>query len=51
MRTDNYYPLEINTTAGGGELIQYQTYEYLPATAANVALLQPPVGVAKAAKP
>jgi hypothetical protein len=32
----NYYPLEIDTTASGGELIVYQTYEYLPATASNL---------------
>jgi hypothetical protein len=32
----NYYPLEIDTTANGGELIRFQTYEYLPATAANL---------------
>jgi hypothetical protein len=31
----NYYPLEIDTTANGGEQIVYQTYEYLLATTAN----------------
>jgi hypothetical protein len=33
----NYYPLEIDTTANGGERIVFQTYEYLPATTANMA--------------
>jgi hypothetical protein len=32
----NYYPLEIDTTADGGERIVYQTYEYVPATTANL---------------
>ncbi len=36
----NYYPLEIDTTGNGGERIVFQTYEYLPATAANLALMQ-----------
>lgn len=35
----NYHPLEIDTTDGGGERIVFQSYEYLPATAANQALL------------
>ena len=33
----NYYPLEIDTTGNGGERIVFQTYEYLPVTAANLA--------------
>jgi hypothetical protein len=33
----NYHPLEIDTTANGGERIVFQAYEYLPATAANMA--------------
>lgn len=37
----DYHPLLIETTGNGGERIAVQTYEYLPATAANVALLQP----------
>lgn len=32
----DYHPLEIDTTAGGGERIVFQTYEYLPATATNL---------------
>jgi hypothetical protein len=36
----NYYPLEIDTTGGGGEKIVFQTYEYLPASAANLALIR-----------
>jgi hypothetical protein len=32
----NYYPLEIDTAGNGGERIVFQTYEYLPATAANL---------------
>jgi hypothetical protein len=36
----NYRPLEIDTAAGGPtERIVYQSYEYLPATTANQALL------------
>jgi hypothetical protein len=35
----DYHPLVIDTTANGGELIRFQTYEYLPATQANLALL------------
>jgi hypothetical protein len=35
----DYQPLEIDTTGGGGEVIRYQTYEYLPATATNQQLL------------
>jgi hypothetical protein len=36
----NYQPLEIDTAAAGPtERIVYQTYEYLPATTANQALL------------
>ena len=35
----NYHPLEIDTTGNGGERIVYQTYEYLPATAANLRLI------------
>ncbi len=38
-RTD-YYPLEIDTTGNGGERIVVHTYEYLPATPANLALLK-----------
>ncbi len=36
VATSDYHPLEIDT---GGEQIVYQTYEYLPATPANRALL------------
>jgi hypothetical protein len=35
----DYRPLLIETTANGGERIVFQTYEYLPATAANLQLL------------
>jgi hypothetical protein len=35
----DYHPLVIDTTANGGELIRFQTYEYLPATPANLAQL------------
>jgi hypothetical protein len=37
----DYHPLEIDTTDGGGERIVFQSYEYLPATPANQALLTP----------
>jgi hypothetical protein len=36
----DYHPLEIDTPDGGGERIVFQTYEYLPVTAANLALLR-----------
>lgn len=36
----DYHPLEIDTTDGGGERIVFQTYEYLPATTANLRVLQ-----------
>jgi hypothetical protein len=36
----DYHPLEIDTTGNGGERIVFQTYEYLPATAANLALMR-----------
>ena len=36
----DYHPLEIDTTGNGGERIVFQTYEYLPATAANQALMR-----------
>jgi hypothetical protein len=36
VATSDYHPLEIDT---GGEQIVYQTYEYLPATPTNQALL------------
>jgi hypothetical protein len=32
----DYHPLEIDTTGNGGERIVFQTYEHLPATAANL---------------
>lgn len=32
-----YRPLEIDTTGNGGEKIVFETYQYLPATAANLA--------------
>jgi hypothetical protein len=35
-----YHPLEIDTTGNGGERIVFETYEYLPATAANLRALQ-----------
>jgi hypothetical protein len=35
----DYRPLEIDTTGGGGEVIRYQAYAHLPATAANLRLL------------
>ena len=38
VRTEDH-PLEIDTTDGGGERIVFQTYECLPATPANQALL------------
>lgn len=31
-----YHPLEIDTSANGGERIVYQTYDHLPVTAANL---------------
>jgi hypothetical protein len=37
---DDYHPLEIDTTDGGGERIVFQAYEYLPATPANLQLLK-----------
>jgi hypothetical protein len=40
----DYHPLEIDTTGNGGERIVYQTYEYLPATAANVQLMRSAAG-------
>jgi hypothetical protein len=36
----NYHPLEIDTTGNGGERIVFQTYAYLPATAANLAQMR-----------
>lgn len=36
----NYHPLEVDTTGNGGERIVFQTYEYLPATPANLALMR-----------
>jgi hypothetical protein len=36
----DYHPLEIDTTADGGERIVFQTYQYLPATPANLQLLR-----------
>lgn len=41
---DNYRPLEIDTTGNGGERIVFQTYEYLPATTANLELVQAAAG-------
>jgi outer membrane lipoprotein-sorting protein len=35
----DYRPLEINSTTNGGEKVVFSTYEYLPATPANDALL------------
>ena len=40
MSSADYHPLEIDTTDGGGERIVFQSYEYLPATTANLALLR-----------
>jgi hypothetical protein len=37
---DDYRPLEIDTTGGGGEIIRYQDYRSLPATPANLGLLE-----------
>jgi hypothetical protein len=34
----DYYPLVVDTGADGGEHIVFQTYQYLPATAANLRL-------------
>ena len=36
----NYHPLKIDTTGNGGERIVFQTYQYLPATSANRALMR-----------
>jgi hypothetical protein len=36
----DYIPLEIDTTGNGGERIAVQTYEYLPATPTNLALVK-----------
>lgn len=45
---DDYHPLQIETGAGClgtcTETIKYQTYEYLPANAANLRLLHPASG-------
>jgi hypothetical protein len=38
VATADYHPLEIDTAANSGKVI-YETYEYLPATAANLGLL------------
>jgi hypothetical protein len=38
VATSDYHPLEIDTTTDS-ETIVYQTYEYLPATSANLQLL------------
>jgi hypothetical protein len=35
----NYHPLELDTTGGGGELIKFSVYEFLPANASNLRLL------------
>jgi hypothetical protein len=40
----DYHPLEIDTTGNGGERIVFQTYEYLPATAANLAQIRAAAG-------
>jgi hypothetical protein len=40
----DYHPLEIDTTGNGGEQIVFQTYEYLPATAANLAMVRAAAG-------
>jgi hypothetical protein len=45
----DYHPLLIDTTANGGERIAFQTYEYLPATTANLQLLRMPAGAGPAA--
>jgi hypothetical protein len=37
-------PLEVDTSADGGERIVFQTYQYLPATAANLQLVQAAAG-------
>jgi hypothetical protein len=42
----DYRPLEIDTTGNGGERIVVQTYEHLPATPANLALLRSAAGSA-----
>jgi hypothetical protein len=36
----DYHPLEIDTTGNGGERIVFQTYQYLPATTANLAVMR-----------
>jgi outer membrane lipoprotein-sorting protein len=35
----DYRPLVLDYSANGGEVVRYQTYEYLPASAANLGLL------------
>jgi hypothetical protein len=39
VAASDYRPLEIDSTGGGGEVIKFTTYEYLPANAANMRLL------------
>jgi hypothetical protein len=46
----NYHPLEIDTTSNGGERIVFQTYEYLPVTAANQRLVSAAGGGAAASR-
>lgn len=36
----DYHPLELDTTANGGEVIKFSAYEYLPADPANMRLLR-----------
>ena len=40
MRRSGVFWREIDTTSGGGERIVVQAYEYLPATAANLAKMR-----------
>ena len=39
VAASDYRPLELDTTANGGERIHFSAYEYLPATAANMRLI------------
>jgi hypothetical protein len=39
VAASGYRPLEIDTTGGRGEVIKFSVYEYLPANATNMRLL------------
>jgi hypothetical protein len=41
VAVSDFRPLELDTTANGGERIHFSAYQYLPATAANMRLIIP----------